>query len=401
MNVKHFIYKTALTVSISIISFFRSYTYYLKILFVRAIMYVDVKARSEYNSSIQLLAPLNTCGRSGDRMDAKMKNIQEYRIIYKAILDAIEKEPMDRQSLVKAAVDAFDLSAAELADRKTNGRLNVLRSMSGTVINEMHARSMIKRDSNGLYHKCAEKPVAIRMERCEEEILDLLRTGPKTKNEIRDSLVDFFGTDETATQRDDNKLFTYIGQILKRLVAERLAAYDGSIYRLMPARAAEIKSRGEILGLKADFLSLIHSKGGEFFEHYFMNLLEKYLIRCGKTVTESYVTGGSADGGIDGIAKTVDCLGFRETIMVQTKNRNDIAVETDIRSFYGAICAAQGSRGIYAITSDFHPVAKKFLDSIDNCVGVNGDKIFAMAVDCSYGIIRENGKLVIDVSALE
>ena len=132
-----------------------------------------------------------------------------------------------------------------------------------------------------------------------------------------------------------------------------------------------------------------------------MNLLERYLIRCGKIVNESYVTGGSADGGIDGIAKTVDSLGFKETIMVQTKNRNDIAVETDIRAFYGAVCAAQGSRGIYAITSGFHPGARAFLDSIDNCVGVDGEKIFSMAVDVSYGILREDGKLVIDRSIFE
>ena len=330
-----------------------------------------------------------------------MKNIQEYRKIYKAILDALEASPLDRQALVKVGIGDFDLSQKELADKSTNGRLNVIRSMCGTVINEMHSRSIIMRDSDNLYKKATDKPVAIRIERCEEEIIAALRKSPLTKREIRDSLVRHFGTDTTATVKDDNKLFTYIGQILKHLTAEKMINFDGSVYSIAPARTTEIKNRQGILSLKSDFLNIIHSKGGEFFEHYFMNLLEKYLIRCGKCVTESYVTGGSADGGIDGIAKTVDSLGFRETIMVQTKNRNDITNETDIRGFYGAVCAAQGSRGIYAITSDFHPMAKKLLDSIDNCVGVNGDKLFTMAADCCYGIKRENGKLVIDMDALE
>jgi hypothetical protein len=298
-------------------------------------------------------------------------------------------------------IGTFELSAEELSDKTTNGRQNVLRSLAGSVINDMHARGIISRDENYLYHKNTEKPVAIRMERCEEEILSLLQARSMTRAELRDSLVDFFGTDETATVSDDNKLFTMMGQILKRLVSEKMLNYDGSLYSIALARSAELRSRQDVLSLKADFLTLIHSKGGEFFEHFFMNLLEKYLIRCGKIVSESYVTGGSADGGIDGIAKTVDSLGFKETIMVQTKNRNDIAVETDIRAFYGAVCAAQGSRGIYAITSGFHPVAKTFLDSIDNCVGVDGDKIFAMAVDASYGIIREDGKLKIDMSLFE
>ena len=82
--------------------------------------------------------------------------------------------------------------------------------------------------------------------------------------------------------------------------------------------------------------------------------------------------------------------------MVQTKNRIDISTETDIRGFYGAVCAKQGSRGIFATSSDFHPMATKFLDSIDNCVGVNGDKIFSMASETGYGIKNDGTKLLID-----
>lgn len=330
-----------------------------------------------------------------------MKNIQAYRKIYRAILDALDDSPLDRQALVMASVNAFALTKEELSDKSTNGRLNVIRSMCGTVINEMADRELIVLDTDNLYKRVTEKPIAIRIERCEEAIFAALNKKPMTKQEIRAHLVRVFKTDTTATVKDDNTLFTYMGQILKRLVGEKMISFDGSLYTVAPARTTEIKNRQGILSLKADFLSVIHSKGGEFFEHYFMNLLEKYFIRCGKCVTESYVTGGSDDGGIDGIAKTVDSLGFRETIMVQTKNRHDITNETDVRSFYGAVCAAQGSRGIYAITSDFHPMAKKLLDSIDNCVGVNGDKLFSMAADCEYGIKREHGKLTLNLDALE
>ena len=329
-----------------------------------------------------------------------MKNIQEYRTIYKSVLDALEKDSADRRTLISFALSAFNLTEAELMDKSTNGRMNVLRSMAGTVINEMHVRGIISRDKNDFYHRNTEKPVAVRIERCEEEILTMLYEGPKTKADIKDSLIQYFGTDTTATVKDDNKLFTFLGQILKRLMAEKTIEYDGSLYKIAPLRFADVRDRKEILSLKADFLSLVHSRGGEFFEQYFMNLIAKYLVRSGKKVIESYTTGGSSDGGIDGIAKTIDSLGFRETIMVQTKNRNDLSNETDVRGFYGAVCAAQGSRGIFATTSDFHPVAKKFLDSIDNCVGVNGDKIFSMAIDCSYGIKRENGKLIIDADLL-
>ena len=326
-----------------------------------------------------------------------MKNINEYRKIYNGILTALEDKSLSRRELIDEVILNYGLTEDELGDDSTNGKAGIIRSMTGVTINHMLSKAVIRKDQSGMYYKNSDKPVALRIERCEEEILHLLYEGGKTKSQIKDALADIFKTNETPSIRDDNTLFTFIGQILKRLTEEKLIQFDGSVYSILPKRAAEIKSREEIQSLKADFLTMIHSKGGEFFEHYFMNLLAKYLVRCGKIVTESRRVGGSDDGGIDGIAKTVDSLGFRETIMVQTKNRIDLSTETEIRGFYGAVCAAQGSRGIFATTSDFHPTAKKFLDSIDNCVGVNGDKLFSMATDASYGIKREGKKLVIDL----
>ena len=151
-----------------------------------------------------------------------------------------------------------------------------------------------------------------------------------------------------------------------------------------------------MLTLKESYLTRLHRKGGEFFETYFMTLLEKYVTLFGKTVISNSTTGGSADGGIDGIMETEDCLGFRETVMVQTKNRSDTTVETTVRGFYGAVCARQGSRGIFVTSSDFHPAAREFLNSIDNCVGVDGDKLFEMARMTHYGIKKAGSELVID-----
>ena len=330
-----------------------------------------------------------------------MKNLQEYRAIYRAILDALDDGEKTRRELIDAAIGSFALSDGELGDKSTNGRLNTLRARCGALINEMTKRKTIKLNALSKYERCADKPVAIRTERCEEAILTLLDGAPMTKQELREEMVKLFATDKTATARDDNSLVSITSQLLKRLTAEGTLSYDGSKYAISPEEYASIKDRRKILSLKADFLFKVHSMGGEFFEHYFMNLLSRYLARGGKTVTESTVTGGAEDGGIDGILRTTDTLGFRETIMVPTKNRNDFTNETDVRGFWGAVCAAGGSRGIYATTSDFHPMAKKLLESIDNCVGINGDKIFAMAVDVGYGIKRDGEKLILDRSRFE
>ena len=325
-----------------------------------------------------------------------MADIKEYRKIYGCVLDSLDSGKLSRRELIFSVIDAFNLTDYERLDDSMNGRLNTLRSRIGLVISDMVAKSIIAIEPAGLYYRVEDREVAIRIEECEREILDILRLEQKTKHQIKDGLISFFGTDTTPSVRDDNKLFTYMGQILKRLVGEGILDFDGSTYSIAPEKSAYIKNRREVLLLKSAFLSKLHSRGGEFFEHYFMNLIAKYLASKGKNVIESHVTGGSDDGGIDGIVRTVDSLGFRETIMVQTKNRTDISTETDIRGFYGAVCAKQGSRGIFATTADFHPMAAKFLDSIDNCVGVNGDKIFSMASEVGYGIKNDGAKLMID-----
>ena len=82
--------------------------------------------------------------------------------------------------------------------------------------------------------------------------------------------------------------------------------------------------------------------------------------------------------------------------MVQTKNRIDVSSETDVRGFYGAVCARQGSRGIFATSSDFHPAAEEFLEKIDNCVGVDGTKLFDMAMLTQYGIKKSGAEYTVD-----
>lgn len=325
-----------------------------------------------------------------------MALIPEYTNIFRYTLDALDKSELSRADLIVKVLDAFSLDEKQLDNRTRSEKVAQLRASIGAVLNEMEKKGVILYNSDGTYSKKEEKTVAIRMVECERKIISYLRGGMMTKDEIRARLVSDFSVLSTESEKDDNRLYTYMGQILKRMVTDGTLSYDGSVYAILPEKHAHIKKKAEVLALKSEFLAKIHSRGGEFFEYFFMNLLSRYLIRCGKTVLEGYVTGGSADGGIDCIIKTQDSLGFRETVMVQTKNRSETVTETDVRGFYGAVCAKRGSRGIYATVSDFHPMADKLLSELDDCVGINGDKIFAMACDTSYGIRRDGENLVID-----
>lgn len=97
---------------------------------------------------------------------------------------------------------------------------------------------------------------------------------------------------------------------------------------------------------------------------------------------------------------TTDDLGYRETILMQMKNRHAVMTAKDVREFYGAVCAENGSRGIFITLSSFHPGAQKLLDKVDNLTGVNGDKLFEIAKRCRLGLVEKDGRLCIDEELL-
>lgn len=319
-------------------------------------------------------------------------NSAVHKKIYKTVLDVLSKSPLPHNRLIEEAVSLLYGGAASGGQL---GQFTEIRGLIGSVVAEMKSDGVITYDS-GTYSVGANGVIPLRMERCEKEIVSLLSRGPRNKQEIRAHLRRVFNTDKTKSESDDRILYNYMGQILRRLQASSIIEVAGGEYSLKAQTRADIDNLNDMLALKSEFLARLHQKGGEFFEHYILTLLKKNEEAHGKTVIECKTTGGSLDGGIDGIIKTVDYLGFRDLVLIQAKNRTDMTSETVARGFLGAVYANRGTKGIFATTSDFHPGAKTFLGGIDNCVGINGEDIFNMACAMLYGIKKKSGKLVID-----
>ena len=72
--------------------------------------------------------------------------------------------------------------------------------------------------------------------------------------------------------------------------------------------------------------------------------------------------------------------------------------EKEVRGFYGALNALGGSRGLYITTTSYHYGAKKLLDSIDNCVGIDGDKLFELIKKTEYGICKTKNGYTFDTA---
>ena len=315
-----------------------------------------------------------------------------HKKIYKTVLDVLSERSLTHQNLIDAAVARL-YSGIDSGGQV--GEFTEIRGHIGAVVSEMKSDGVILYDS-GIYSIGASGSFPLRMERCEKEIVNLLADGPKNKQTIRSHLRVIFKTDTTASDSDDRLLYNYMGQILRRLTEIGTVEIVEGQYALKAATRADVDNLSEMAELKSDFLTRIHRGGGEFFEHYILTLLKKYEEAHGKRVTECKTTGGTMDGGIDGIIKVTDHLGFKETIFIQAKNRTDMTNETTVRGFLGAVYAWGGDKGIFATTSDFHPSARLFLNGVSNCVGVNGDDIFRIACEMLYGIKKKGGKLVID-----
>lgn len=310
-----------------------------------------------------------------------------------------ESEGLFRREINARLADAYGLTAEERRDNAPDSRRNLLHSAVGTLLSDLTRDGTLTRGENGRYTLVREARVAVREARCREAILAHLDGGERTRSEVYAHLERHFGTDATETLSDDHALRSMAGSLLDRLLAEgEIARTERGFKRTPPT--AEVFLPEDEERLRRAYLSLLHRQGGPFLERFAVALLSDYFKRTGKTVLLAEVTGGAADGGIDGRIDTVDPLGFAESVLLQTKcRREDLHItEREVRGFYGAVCAIGGSRGIFVTTSYFHEGAARFLASIPNCVGIDGKKLFAIAKECSFGLHRTREGITIDKS---
>ena len=83
-------------------------------------------------------------------------------------------------------------------------------------------------------------------------------------------------------------------------------------------------------------------------------------------------------------------------MQAKVRTNNQVTLK-EVREFYGAVNVLGGTRGIYITSSTFHESAQKLLDSVGNCVGIDGDKLFELIEKTGYGITKtKNGEYLLD-----
>lgn len=340
----------------------------------------------------------NTENKTASEIEFNPSNMKKW------LLDIIEKRPIVRKVAIKEALENFKLTHEQLKDNSSDGILTRCKSALGTVLTGMINDGEIDVDADKRLVLQKEVEDIYNNEKIESFILGILKTPPEyTKKKIFDACDREFAGEE----RQDGKTAVHraVGDILARLTkAKKLIKKEGGIYLLVEGSRYPNTDIGKRLqavangkNVKENFLQAINLKGGEFFEQFSVKILEKVLSGT-YTVVESEVTGGSADNGIDGKISIKDVLDYPETVLIQARTRGRQAITLkEVREFYGAIFAENGTRGIFITTAKFHSEAQKFINRRKDLVGVDGDKVFEWAVKEKLGIKEtDKGNFIMD-----
>lgn len=329
---------------------------------------------------------------------AKMLTEHELRQL---LLKTLEQTPrLRRKALLEQCTVQMEFSPSELADQTLSSPVVRMKSRMGSLLTRMIRTGDIVESESGFLTVERTPGALLERDRAEEFVLNCLQDGRAwQRHQIFNQADRDF---RPQTKQEEGELHSVLGQAIQRLSREKRIRESPKGYMLPVSQypytelgywLQEAKNGADLCEC---FLHAIHTQGGEWFESYAVRLLSEFYRKAGRNVTRAYVTGGSNDGGLDGVIELTEWMGFRENILMQMKNRYATISPKDVREFYGAVCIAQGSRGIFVTISNFHPEAQKLLEQVDNLIGVDGKRLFEIAKRCGYGILSRDGGWVLD-----
>lgn len=335
------------------------------------------------------------------REEAAELRVDEIKKDYKSHLNFIKNripeilgdKTLKRKELIDRVVQCSPLSEAEKNDLGASGVLSLYRSIVGTAIQAMERYGDISINEHNEIQLKKSPQVIVREAELARFVIDSVKDATLTLKQITDKAVTYFGADKTFTVDDDIEIAETAKRVTSDLVRRKKLVYSYGKYSLASDTIVIKKPKS----LFEEYITLINSKGGEFFENYSAMLLDKYYNSIGMKVGYCNVIGGSDDGGIDVVLTVSDQLGFNDKVLVQCKQKSGSNVTLkELKEFVGAYYVEKGTRGIFITTSRFHKEAALLFSELDDIVPIDGAKLFDLAKKCGCGIKTCNGEYVID-----
>lgn len=132
-----------------------------------------------------------------------------------------------------------------------------------------------------------------------------------------------------------------------------------------------------------------------FFEVLVLQLLNAMGYGADESSLEP--TGGSGDGGIDGVI-SLDRLGL-ERVYVQAKRYADgnTVGRPAIQGFLGALTMRNANKGVFITSSTFSREAREYVTGRDGIVLIDGDELAEMMMDYGVGTRRTDSLHLVEV----
>ena len=322
---------------------------------------------------------------------------RDYKLHHKQIKAQIpailSAGPLKRKALIDAIVERSPLSESEKNDMTASGVLSLYRSIAGTAIQALERYGDIEINAYNEVVLKKTPSVIVRETEIARYVLELLKDCTLTAKQISDKALVYFGADKTVTLEDDAEVEHRTKYLIKDLLKRGKLQYSFGKYSLCSETIIIRKPKS----LFEEFIALLNSMGGEFFENYSAMLLDKYYQSIGMKVGYCNVIGGSDDGGIDVILTVADHLGFQDKIVVQCKQKSGSNVTLkELKEFVGAFYVEKATRGIFMTTSRFHKEASLLFGELGDIIPIDAPKLFEIAKACECGLKKENDTYVID-----
>lgn len=284
------------------------------------------------------------------------KKLPDKKKIERAITDALTKnKSLSNAQLLTVAARGLGLKDEDFGDSSPNSVLTVYKSLIGTVL-----KGMLEEDKVTLADKQYSLPVPAKKKAARPAV----RPAAKKKQPSFESIT------HAATELYD------------RLVGETQTLREKYI--------AELKKSLRMC------LAVCSS---EFFEEVSVKLV---CLVCNVPFENGSVTGGSDDGGIDGVVRITDDLGFdRDVIYIQSKCRTDIgniSTATEVRSFWGAASKKDARKAVFVTNGKMHPDAVKEATDNRSLRFIEGDRLADLMIKYRLGVKYIDGLPVIDES---
>lgn len=309
------------------------------------------------------------------------------------IPEILSNGPIRRRALIDRIIELSPLSTTEKSDLGASGLLSYYRSIAGTAIQKLEQYGDITVNQHNEISLAKSPSVIVREAEVAKFIIELLKDKSITAAQISKSAISYFGVDKTPTPNDDSGIDQMVKRLLPSMAKRKKLSCSYGKYSLYPDTVVIKKP----VSLFEEFITMINSKGGEFFENYSAILLDKYYRSIGAKVGYCNVIGGSDDGGIDVILSVSDQLGFNDKILVQCKQKTNSNVTLkELKEFIGAFYVEKGTRGIFMTNARFHKDASLLFSELNDIIPIDGPKLFDIAKQCECGLRLENGTYCID-----